>query len=55
MKLTIGPKIKATLALIGIFGILGLLIYSPIVVMSGVCIVMTYLLWKELYRFFKFK
>lgn len=46
------PGIKATLVILGIFGIVALLLYSPIWVLGGVCIWMIYILWRDLYRFF---
>ena len=52
MKLTMGPKIKATLAVLAIFGLAGLLLYKPIWVIGGGCVWMTYILWRDLYRFF---
>lgn len=51
-----GPKFKATLTLISILmivcGIAGLLLYKPIWLMIGICVVILYILWRDLYRFF---
>lgn len=46
------PGIKATLVILGIFGIVALLLYSPMLVVGGICVLMIYLLWRDLYRFF---
>lgn len=50
-----GPKTKATLTLIAIFLIVSLLIYSPTIVMGSIVLIMTYLMWKELHRYYKAK
>ena len=46
------PGIKATLAVLAIFSLAGLLLYKPMWVIGGGCAWMTYILWRDLYRFF---
>lgn len=47
-----GPKIKATLAVLAIFGLAGFLLYKPMWVIGVGCMWMIYILWRDLYRFF---
>ncbi len=50
------PGIKATLVMLlgilGVCGIAGLVLYKPIWLMIGICVVILYILWRDLYRFF---
>ncbi len=50
------PGIKATLvmllAILGVCGIAGLILYKPIWLMGGICVVVLCILWRDLYRFF---